>query len=446
MPTLNSIQLELSSNGDITNNELYEGCVVHEGRPNIGDFVTSKNKNDFLGICIQLRLHGFLCIDIVNDEPVEFNYRDGFAFTPSDTYLKIFIDTLSSYIHQDASYIGYISDKLEYNPLYDYIVKKLDLPVCSKCGKSLFFFQSYNGKDYCLDCYDSLFSYCYNCNERFPIEDLEVCKDGNYLCSKCAKREFILPYHHIYPETKFFGNNKKNSVPFMGIELEVDEGGFKNSVVKRIVNMINKENNPFLYCSRDGSLENGFEIITQPATLEYHNSIKDTYKSIFDRLIRDGYLSHDTSTCGLHIHFNRSFYKDNEKAYLQNLIFILDKYWDDVVRFSRRNSYRLERFSKKVDFDNVSSYIENCNKSRRHEDHYYSLNISNEDTIEFRMFKGTLNIDTFMATLQFVYNCIMSAKYKSFSEITAMKFEELITGRVCKKYWNKRKDLLNTEE
>jgi hypothetical protein len=62
------------------------------------------------------------------------------------------------------------------------------------------------------------------------------------------------------------------------------------------------------------------------------------------------------------------------------------------------------------------------------------------------MFRGTLNINTFIATLQFVNNCIIAAKIHTAEEIQSMTFDELITGRICKSYWKTRKDRTSTEE
>ena len=94
----------------------------------------------------------------------------------------------------------------------------------------------------------------------------------------------------------------------------------------------------------------------------------------------------------------------------------------------------------------TESYIHRTNKTGNHDYHYYAVNLTNENTIEFRMFRGTLKVDTFLATLQFVNNCIIAAKTKSAEEIQQMKFEELITGRTLTSYWRKRKGVSDTEE
>lgn len=429
----------------------YKGCKIILGRyPKVGDFVAI-NGMEYTGFVVKSRPSTCIVIDLDDDNIMELLNLETPVVIPSEEYMNILLSSLNEYVNpirnRYVCYLEYLEDVIKsIDSLKDSILPKLNIPVCSKCGKKSFRPFVYEGKCYCSQCFDEVFTYCSRCNEMVLRDSIEVCTDGNYLCPKCSKREFILPYHHYYPEVKFFGNNKKNTVPFMGIELEVDEGGYKDSSVREVVRIMNKDNNIFMYCSRDGSLEEGFEMITQPATLEYHYSIRDLYKSVFDRLLELEYLSHDTGTCGLHIHFNRNFYEGNEEKYISNLLYLVDKFWDEMVVFSRRNSRRLNRFAKKVDFDSIGGYIVDSNRKNRHSDHYYSINISNENTIEFRMFKGTLNIDTFFATLQFVYNCILCSKEKTVEEISKMSFEELITGRLCKKYWNRRKVLKNTEE
>lgn len=329
---------------------------------------------------------------------------------------------------------------------------KVPHTTCNFCGKSLLKKREseiiakdgYKRVSICSSCFNHL-SVCNVCSHSFFNNDGEITRDGRMLCPICKKREFILPYHRYYPKIKFFGTvDEKNPQPYLGVELEVDEGGENNSEAKKIMNIISA-NEMFAYCSHDSSLECGFEIITQPATLVYHNSIKHVYKKIFDTLIKDEYVSHDSTTCGLHVHFNRNFYADDEELYITRLLYIIDKFWDDVVRISRRNQRRMERYTRKIDMP-ADDYVRRTNKSGDHDYHYYAVNLINQNTIEFRMFRGTLRIETFMATLQFVNNCIIAAKTKSAEEIQHMEFEDLITGRALTSYWKKRKGLSDTEE
>ena len=90
--------------------------------------------------------------------------------------------------------------------------------------------------------------------------------------------------------------------------------------------------------------------------------------------------------------------------------------------------------------------MEKANCSGRHEYHYYAINIANENTIEFRIFRGTLNLNTIMATLQLVNNMAITAKNKTVNEIKAMRFEDLLTTAGQRKYWARHKIVADFEE
>jgi hypothetical protein len=362
-------------------------------------------------------------------------------------------------------YIGYVEDN-GWNELaldwYVDLICRCDMVFkpsitkfkCDGCGHDLAEDGSnamlHDGKVYCRHCYDRMFAYCPRCDKRFPVtpENPE-----EKLCPNCRKREVILPYHHYQPPLKFYGDDKNGSVPFMGIELEVDNGGHSDENAKRLVRMVNKPNENFVYCSHDSSIHDGFEIITQPATYEYHSSIKNIYKEAFQMLKQNRYLSHDTETCGMHIHFNRTFFGENESKCLKRLYVMIDKFWKELVIFSRRNVYKMERYSKKTEIRDVDSVIRTVNRQggtstrdRYHEYHYYALNITNPNTIEIRMYRGTLNINTFIATIQLTNNMVIAAKNKTMQEVQQMKFDELLDGKILRKYWNRRKAIEDTEE
>ena len=62
------------------------------------------------------------------------------------------------------------------------------------------------------------------------------------------------------------------------------------------------------------------------------------------------------------------------------------------------------------------------------------------------MFRGSLNVNTVIATLQLVNNMVIASKEKTLEEIKAMKFEDLLTTRIQKAYWKRHSALPDTEE
>jgi hypothetical protein len=89
----------------------------------------------------------------------------------------------------------------------------------------------------------------------------------------------------------------------MGVELEFDCGGENNENAKSLLDIANK-NGEHIYCKHDGSLNEGFEIVSHPMTLDYHlHEMK--WCEVMEEALSLDYLSHNTSTCSLHIHVNR---------------------------------------------------------------------------------------------------------------------------------------------
>lgn len=296
---------------------------------------------------------------------------------------------------------------------------------------------------------------CYRCGcyytETKKIRS-SVSPEDAILCPDCRKRNFITPYHRYSPHLNFYSVNKKDASErlYLGVEIEVDKGGELNYIsaeAKSFVNNVVGDGKHFIYCSHDGSLENGFEMITQPATYKYHKSLEDAYNKMFKYLVSNKYRSDMTSTCGIHVHFSRDYFADDEENNISKLLYVVEKFWDEIVIFSRRDYTTLERYSKKVSKNSYDygEYIYDFNKSDDHDGHYYAVNITNPNTIELRMFKGTLNIESFMSILDFTYSLVTTVKNKTIEELQLMSFEDMLSTR-SKAYFRARKRIIKYQE
>ena len=208
-------------------------------------------------------------------------------------------------------------------------------------------------------------------------------------------------------------------------------GGGEDEENAQWINEALGENN--CYIMHDGSLRNedgevdGLEITTHPCTLEYHKSLN--YKKVFKWLLDNDYRSHDTSTCGLHVHVSRNYLGNTiTKQYLNiaKLLYVVEKHWKNISMIARRgnNSYsRNYSTGTAIDMFKLLSY------AREDEDSLYkyrAINLTHPHTVELRMFKGTLNYNTFMATLEFVRNLIDFAKESSLDKIENSVFSDII--------------------
>lgn len=275
-----------------------------------------------------------------------------------------------------------------------------------------------------------IFRCCDRCGAEFAVED-DVDGVDECLCEECRERNFITPYHRYEPKLRFFGDAKDGL--YFGTEIEVDKGGEYHEQAAMAKTLLNGDDYMFSYCSHDGSLHNGFEIITMPATLEYHQSKISDYRDAFKYLVSRGYRGHDSDTAGIHVHFSREYYSDNEEENVSKLLYLVERFWDEIIVFSRRDYQKSKEYMKKMDAA-ADTFYSCWNRSQDHDGHYYAVNISNPNTIELRMFRSTLNIDTYMATLEFADKLVRTAKEKTVAELQAISFSDLLTKNAAKYY------------
>jgi hypothetical protein len=265
----------------------------------------------------------------------------------------------------------------------------------------------------------------------------------SHITQICGGKKMITYYHeHKNDERTFFssseevGANEDNAL-YLGVELEVDRGGMSNDESDTVAAILGED---FVYFEEDGSLRNGFEIITEPATLAYYKEHAQDWEAVFKRLVKDGYRSHNTATCGLHVHINRNFLSRNfqsEDSSLKSILAVFDKFWDNLVIFSRRTTTNLNRWANKYD-KTPTEIVDDMHYG--YVDRYHAVNVSNEPTIEFRLFKGTLNPESFFATLELIYSIVNWSTNHFEEEVAGLTWEELLNTETLVSYWERVKN------
>ena len=306
---------------------------------------------------------------------------------------------------------------------------------CSDCGRVELrtnMIRTYSGRSICENCYEDNYFTCDSCGEIYHYDD--YAEDGYCCCCRDASSEWIGDYHNTRKiDLKFYGDNKENTVPYLGIELEVDsnERTDNDDVAKGIHQVMNQ----FVNFEYDGSLNHGFENITMPATFEYHNKIRTDYERMFKTIINGGLRSHDTHTCGLHVHFNRNFFEDNEDLYITRLLYIVEKFWNNLSKFSRRNINELERWARKYN-EKPAEIVKKSKEKYNDIGRYHAINLTNSNTIEFRLFKGTLNINTFLATIELCNRLVTLVRnVDNSTKLSKMTWEQILDTDTLKAYW-----------
>jgi hypothetical protein len=248
--------------------------------------------------------------------------------------------------------------------------------------------------------------------------------DGWYYCSACAEeyRGPILPYSSK-PDPIFFGGSSG-----YGIELEIDGGDYKQEAARAIAE-VGKDH---IYLKEDGSLSSaGFEIVTHPATLDYHIN-HFPWNDICETALNYGYRSHDTNTCGLHIHASRSLFGISlmeQDLTIAKIMLLFDRWYDSqIVQFARRNLSNMRRWADKPDAgiepdDGDNEAINKAKDTAKHR--YKAINLCNTHTVEFRIFRGTLKRDTIIASIQWVDVLIRYCRNTSLKDLFNVSWEEI---------------------
>ncbi|WP_165046316.1 amidoligase family protein [Adlercreutzia sp. ZJ138] len=193
---------------------------------------------------------------------------------------------------------------------------------------------------------------------------------------------------------------------YLGVELEMDCGNAE-ATAKRISEAYGPQ---VLYFKHDGSLDDGCELVTHPMSPEYMASDagKEMWHDICTSALAEGMRSHDTNTCGLHVHVSREFFgksKTSQELTELKLIETVDRLFEPIVIFSRRKRHCIDRWAPKCNAPKEDAgWIKKAKRvsSFAKRDRYHAVNVTNDATIEFRLFRGTLKPETILATLQFV--------------------------------------------
>ena len=112
---------------------------------------------------------------------------------------------------------------------------------------------------------------------------------------------------------------------------------------------------------------------------------------------------------------------------IARVLFFVERHWNELLKFSRRTQRQLERWAARYGYkDHPTEMMEHVKKGRCNR--YTCVNLTNEDTIEFRIFRGTLKYNTLIATLQMVNRICDVAICMSDDELRAMSWSEFVSG------------------
>lgn len=285
----------------------------------------------------------------------------------------------------------------------------------------------------CEDCFNTHYFTCEDCGEVYHLDEGERI-NGYYYCSSCADyhdsltdnhRDCILSYS-TKPNPIFFGDD--NAAGYYGVELEIDHGEQRQEAARSIQEAAGDH----IYIKEDGSLTYaGMEIVTHPATLDYHVN-EFPWSEICETAAAYGYRSHDTDTCGLHIHASRSLFgatQTEQDLTIAKIMLLIDRWYNTyIVKFARRDLSAMRRWANKPNTDiqpedDEAAAVQKAKKNAN--DRYRAINLCNRNTVEFRLFKGTLKKDTIIASIQWVDRIIQYCRNTQLKDLFSTAWEDI---------------------
>ena len=370
----------------------------------------------------------------------------------------------------------------------------------------------------CTPCHDKHFTTCHYCEETYRTnwtirtEDTqcrycEHCRET--LCIQFDNRsdawyENGLPNrinsYDYKPETVFHFLNRKNGERlhgysgrgrlYAGVEIEVENsfGDYNTEDTGREINeLVNSElgKDANIYLKEDGSLDNGFEIVSQPRTwASWKRSFKE-FEPVFN-LNEYGFRSHDTGTCGLHISLSRNAFSEShllrfqkfvyfnpdfirvlsrrqldnliawgnpyaidktqisEETFKRNMLNELDRDFCENDRYERitdenKNTpfFRHELLRLFVNHNGAPIYTSKALRENRKNKRGTALNLpSGENRVELRFFRGTLKRETFKMNLEFSFCAFDFTKDTNTDSLTVQNLRNFAQKKGYKRVFN----------
>ena len=335
--------------------------------------------------------------------------------------------------------------------------------------------------DLLRELFSEQFAECHDCDNLFLDNDLHSVYDGDYyVCEYCKDSSYhwsdrrdclvsdddtqdedeeqnenssvIGEYHsskhdlgHIPSK---YDDRKTRVLLGLELEMEIGEGYDRHDRARELLDALGYHTDAgkqYALCENDGSLNEGFEMVTGYTGLDVHAHQLAFFKQRFA-----GAKSHNTRTCGLHVHVCKAgmsllhasklvlFINDEKNHDLIKTIArrtessysvfkdkSVDKSWiKDAVRTAHPETRATQPDDNERDYRNGSrkrNALRNLNSSR-----YEALNFNNEKTVEFRLFKGTLKYSTIMACLEFAFISWFFARDTSQTQLTTANFLQYI--------------------
>lgn len=317
-------------------------------------------------------------------------------------------------------YMEALSQCDDFDDIEEYLRDELDIVICDHCDQwefSDYTSQTRGGSDVCRWCVEESYrwsdyydqyidrSQSVSALDESGNEVLVDRDDDDFRYNDEVDRwthvdyevpepEVIASYHSSKREQRVQPDDwTRQHSRYLGVELEVEvqESRNRGDCAKSLNDVINDgEVGRKVFFESDGSLNNGFEIITQPISLPAH---RELWKWLQNKSLVKGLKSHQTTTCGLHVHVSRS---SLSALQIGKIVAFVNAPENEslMTAIARRYGQAATGYCRIKDKSKIG-------KAHKSEDRYEAVNVTPRNTIEFRIFKGSLKYESVISAVEF---------------------------------------------
>ena len=276
-------------------------------------------------------------------------------------------------------------------------------------------------------------------------DEEEYDEDGNLVQRRRARRTNRIhqysykpsPIYHLGKQEKPEQRNKLHYG--MELEVEVPPGVDFNVLLTQI-------EASWLYAKSDSSISNGFELVSHPFTFEWMRENRSEFEKRWKHLLAAGCRSHNTNTCGTHVHMSKDAFTSFHLYKFMNFIYSNPQF---VKHISQRHGDGMEHYASlhreipELMIRKARRKQGNMNEDQGRDSRRVAVNLENTHTVELRFFRGNLRPDRFFKNIEFCEALYQFSKQAALDELTAASFTAWTT-RQRKTYPNLTKFLVDT--
>jgi hypothetical protein len=278
----------------------------------------------------------------------------------------------------------------------------------------------------CQSCADDNFAYCDTCDDTMHSEFSRYSERlDQVFCNSCwDDRPTPIHSYNYMPDPLNFWDYKSGSYSrvfsspreknrinrlYYGFENEVEcqDDYNKYDIAQEI-----GENNKFVYCKEDGSLENGFEIVSHPMTFSAFKNLDFEEMFLDQRGAIRGYAPEST---GMHVHMSRNAFTDNHLLKFMSMIYEYKTFTHFIAQRPFTSAYNRWAKFKAGTLERVKHNMAKNIKSKKRGtssssaktftmlwgEKYSPVNLSKRQTVEVRVFKANLEEVSFRKNVEY---------------------------------------------